>query len=87
MILFIINQQLQIAGYNMHQTGITQISDIRKSNEYNQCTILWRNLPVLFKIRWRSEAERLSMSGYRLFINTNVTNLMSGNEIKIAPWH
>ncbi len=60
---------------------------IKTTNEYNQCTILWKNLPAVFKTRWRSEAERLSMSGYKLFINTNVNNLKSGDEIKISPWH
>jgi len=60
---------------------------IKNSTEFNQCTILWRNLPALFKTRWRSEAERLSMTGYKLFIKTNVNNLISGVEIKISPWH
>jgi spore coat polysaccharide biosynthesis protein SpsF (cytidylyltransferase family) len=71
----------------MQNYELNQSSNIRSTEEYNQCTILWRNLPSLFKTRWRSEAERLSMSGYRLFINTNVNNLIAGDEIKIAPWH
>ena len=61
--------------------------NIKNSNEYNQCTILWKKLPHLFKVRWRSEAEKLSISGYKLFIKTNVNNLIIGNEIKISPWH
>lgn len=59
----------------------------RYSNEYIQCAILWRNLPALFKTRWKNEADRFSTSGYRLFITTNVNNILSGDEIKIAPWH
>jgi hypothetical protein len=71
----------------MQNADFTINGHIKSSNEYNQCTILWRNLPAVFKTRWRSEAERLSMSGYRLFINTNVNNMIAGDEIKIAPWH
>lgn len=71
----------------MNHVDIQYKRYIKSSEEYNQCTILWRNLPALFKTRWRSEAERLSMTGYRLFITTNVNNLISGDEIKIAPWH
>ena len=71
----------------MQHADLIVNGQIKSSNEYNQCTILWRNLPALFKTRWRSEAERLSISGYKLFIKTNVSNLISGDEIKIAPWH
>ncbi len=60
---------------------------MQNSYELNQCRILWRSLPARFKMRWQSEARGLSMSGYRLFMKTNVSNLVSGNEIKIAPWH
>jgi hypothetical protein len=59
--------------------------NVKSSNEYNQCTILWKKLPPVFKVRWRSEAEKFSTSGYNLFIKTNVNNLISGNEIKIYP--
>jgi hypothetical protein len=61
--------------------------NFKRTDEYNQCTILWRNLPALFKTRWRCEGARHSMSGYKLFIRTNLHNMMSGDEIKIAPWH
>jgi len=71
----------------MQNAEIDHNVGLKTSNEYNQCTILWRNLPALFKTRWRSEAESLSMTGYKLFIKTNVNNLMTGDEIKIAPWH
>jgi len=61
--------------------------NIESSNEHYQCTILWKRLPPVFKVRWRSEAEKFSISGYKLFIRTNVHNLIAGNEIKISPWH
>ena len=61
--------------------------NIESSNEYHQCSILWRRLPRVFKRRWRSEAEKLSISGHKLFVRTNVHNLIVGNEIKISPWH
>lgn len=71
----------------MQHADLQLNENIKKSYAYNQCAILWRNLPVLFKTRWRSEAERFSMTGYRLFIKTNVNNLNTGDEIKISPWH
>jgi len=71
----------------MQYADLKQNRHLKKNNEYNQCTILWRNLPALFKTRWRGEAESLSISGYRLFIRTNMNNLINGNEIKIAPWY
>ena len=71
----------------MQNAELRPDSSIKNGNEYSQCTILWRNLPSRFKSRWQSEAENFSMSGYRLFIKTNVDNLITGNEIKIAPWH
>ena len=59
--------------------------NIKSGNEFNQCAILWKRLPPVFKVRWRSEAEKFAISGYKLFIKTNVNNLISGNEIKIFP--
>ncbi len=59
----------------------------RGSDEFAQCSLLWKNLPTLFKTRWKSEAEKFSTSGYRLFIKTNVSNLSAGSEIQISPWH
>ena len=65
--------------------------NIKSSNEYHQCTILWKKLPPVFKVRWRNEAKKLAISGYnsgyKLFIKTNVNNLIVGDEIKISPWH
>lgn len=71
----------------MNHVDIQHKKHMKGSEEYNQCSILWKNLPALFKTRWRSEAERLSITGYKLFVTTNVKNLMTGNDIKIAPWH
>jgi hypothetical protein len=71
----------------MQHSDLKHFQYKKSSSEFSQCSILWRNLPILFKARWRSEAERLSTSGYNLFIKTNVNNLISGDEIKISPWH
>lgn len=71
----------------MQHTDLQTEGKVKKTSEYSQCTILWRNLPARFKSRWQSEAENFSMSGYRLFLKTNMNNLTAGNEIKIAPWH
>jgi len=83
----IIGTYFQQTGYIMRQAGLENNIHIRNSNEYSQCAILWRKLPAVFKLRWKSEAERVSTSGYKLFIKTNMNNLISGDEIKIAPWH
>jgi len=61
--------------------------NIKSGNEFTQCAILWKKLPPVFKVRWRGEAEKYSISGYKLFIKTNVHNLITGNEIKISPCH
>ncbi len=71
----------------MNLIDVTAEKNITKSSEYTQCTLLWRNLPNLFKTRWRREAERFSMTGYKLFIETNINKIRTGDEIKIAPWH
>lgn len=71
----------------MNHVDLTPEKHIKSSSEYSQCTILWRNLPAIFKARWRSEAERLSTTGYKLFIETNINKLKTGDDIKIAPWH
>jgi len=59
----------------------------KRSGQFSQCIILWRNLPEIFKERWRAEARELSLTGYNLFIKTNMHNLNNGAEITISPWH
>lgn len=71
----------------MQHSDLQPEERVKKTSEYSQCAMLWKNLPARFKSRWQSEAETLSMSGYRLFIKTNMNNLIAGDEIKIAPWH
>lgn len=70
----------------MHE-NLTTSRDLKTSGNFRQCIILWRNLPDTFKNRWRTEARDLSLTGYNLFIKTNMRNLHSGAEIIISPWH
>lgn len=61
--------------------------ELKISGNFRQCIILWRNLPGTFKSRWNMKAQKLKLTGYNLFIKTNMHNLHSGGEIKISPWH
>ncbi|HQO39597.1 MAG TPA: hypothetical protein PK986_03930 [Spirochaetota bacterium] len=53
---------------------------------YSECLYLWENLPDSFKKRWSREAKAHSMTGFNLFMKTNLTKLKSGGEFTIAPW-
>jgi len=53
---------------------------------YSEFLFVWDNLPDNFKKRWNDEARGRSMTGFNLFIKTNMNAVRNGGEYKIAPW-
>lgn len=53
---------------------------------FSECLYLWENLPDHFKKRWNKEARGKSMTGFNLFMETNLSTLKKGGEFTIAPW-
>lgn len=53
---------------------------------YSECLYLWENLPDSFKKRWSKEAKAHSMTGFNLFMQTNLGEIKKGGEFRIAPW-